>query len=112
MNYTKKQLFNLKAFERTGSIIAKTTYGSINTRSIEFKNFVSTYEEVYNEKVNASCVSCCFAAIKKAYNDYWNHLQGDEVSIEELREQYKDQKGKAVSKRFWNDKDWILSKID
>lgn len=70
IKFTKEQEKAILAYERTGKVIAETSYGTINTHALDFKAVAQVYFEVYEQKINTTCVTCCIDGIKRIYNDY------------------------------------------
>jgi hypothetical protein len=75
IQFNKEQITAIEAYERVGRVIAGTTYGTINTRALDFKAITEVYSQVFDQKVNTTCVTCCIAAIKKLYNAYDEFLK-------------------------------------
>lgn len=122
MNFTKeeqKALDNLKPTIKP--LLERSQSGwFLNTRSMEYKAVQSIYETKYQARINNTCPPCVESAMRAIYNDYKRFMtkvapkeapKDANKDLESLRQQYKEAKGKEVSKRFWNNAEWIESKL-
>lgn len=131
MKFTKEEINALQGLLPTVKPLLERSNNGwfINTRSIPYKAMEQVYTDKYNLKINNTCAACVESAVREIYNDYFRFIKSLEnepkevkpkkvekkentsTNIEELRAKYKEIKGKEVSKRFWNNAEWIESKL-